>query len=320
VTVDPVPSPDLPDILVIGDLNPDLILTGDDLQPRFGQVEQLADRADLVVGGSGAIVACGASRLGLAASLCAVVGDDAFGSIMARAIAELGVDPSSVRIDPTLKTGVSVILTSASGRAILTAPGAIEGLSPDDVQGLATPPARHVHVSSLFLMAPGLRAALPDLLDRFARAGCTSSLDPNWDPSERWDLGGLDDVVDLIFPNREELLAITGAPTVAEAIASWERRAGLVVTLGKAGAMCRIQARDEHVRAPERPGLADTIGAGDSFVAGFLASWIQGGSPIESLALAVAAGSLSTRAVGGTAGQPDRREADALSATLSRSP
>jgi ribokinase len=320
VTVDPVSSPGLPDLMVIGDLNPDLILAGEDLRPRFGQVEQLADRADLVVGGSGAIVACGAARLGLASSLCAVIGDDSLGSIVVRGIADLGVDPSSVRVDPALPTGVSVILTSAGGRAILTAPGAIAGLSSDDVRGLAAPPARHVHVSSLFLMPPELRAALPDLLDRFARAGCTSSLDPNWDPSERWDLGGLEEVVDLILPNQEELLAITGAPVLAEAIASWDHPAGLVVKLGEDGGMCWIQARTEHVQAPEPPRLTDTVGAGDSFVAGFLTSWIDGGSPRESLALAVAAGSLSTRAVGGTAGQPDRREADSLAATLSHSP
>ena len=47
-----------PEVLVIGDANPDLVLTGD-AEPRFGQVEKLVDAADLVLGGSAAIVACG---------------------------------------------------------------------------------------------------------------------------------------------------------------------------------------------------------------------------------------------------------------------
>jgi sugar/nucleoside kinase (ribokinase family) len=62
------------DLLVLGDINPDLILSGDDLTPAFGQVEQLIDSAALTIGGSGAIMACGAARLGLrTAATCSAV-------------------------------------------------------------------------------------------------------------------------------------------------------------------------------------------------------------------------------------------------------
>jgi len=43
------------DLLVLGDINPDLVLRGEDVEPAFGQVERLADESDLVIGGSGAI-------------------------------------------------------------------------------------------------------------------------------------------------------------------------------------------------------------------------------------------------------------------------
>ena len=59
-----------PEVLVIGDANPDLVLTGD-VEPRFGQVEKLVDAADLVLGGSAAIVACGLARLGVPTALAA---------------------------------------------------------------------------------------------------------------------------------------------------------------------------------------------------------------------------------------------------------
>ncbi|ERK69973.1 hypothetical protein N136_03687, partial [Leifsonia aquatica ATCC 14665] len=52
------------DVLVVGDANPDLLLTGDTV-PRFGQAEQLLDSAELLLGGSAAIVACGLARLGV---------------------------------------------------------------------------------------------------------------------------------------------------------------------------------------------------------------------------------------------------------------
>ena len=50
-------------VLVVGDANPDLVLSGD-VVPRFGQAEQLLDDASLVIGGSAAITAHGLARLG----------------------------------------------------------------------------------------------------------------------------------------------------------------------------------------------------------------------------------------------------------------
>ena len=61
------------DVLVVGDANPDLILRGD-VVPRFGQAEQLLDGADLVIGGSGGIVAHGLARLGRSTRLVAAIG------------------------------------------------------------------------------------------------------------------------------------------------------------------------------------------------------------------------------------------------------
>jgi sugar/nucleoside kinase (ribokinase family) len=77
-------------MLVLGELNPGLVLRGD-VEPAFGQVERLVDGADLVAGGSGAIVACGAARLGLRTAIAGVVGDDLFGRFMLDALAERGV-------------------------------------------------------------------------------------------------------------------------------------------------------------------------------------------------------------------------------------
>jgi sugar/nucleoside kinase (ribokinase family) len=69
------------DLLVLGDINPDLVLRGD-VEPAFGQVEKLVDDAELLIGGSGAIVACGAARLGVRTAIAGVVGDDLFGRFM----------------------------------------------------------------------------------------------------------------------------------------------------------------------------------------------------------------------------------------------
>lgn len=55
--------------------------------------------------------------------------------------------------------------------------------------------------------------------------------------------------------------------------------------------------------------IVDTVGAGDTFDAGFLYGYLNGWDLERSLWLAVVCGSLSTRAAGGTAAQPTLEEA-----------
>ncbi len=157
------------DVLVVGDANPDLLLTGDTV-PRFGQAEQLLDAADLVLGGSAGIVACGLAQLGIRTALAAVVGDDAFGGIVLDRLGAAGVDVSAITTDPDRATGLSVILSQPHDRAILTLPGTIPALTADAVrEACARLRPRHVHIASYFLQ-PALAAALPSLLDELAAA------------------------------------------------------------------------------------------------------------------------------------------------------
>jgi sugar/nucleoside kinase (ribokinase family) len=69
------------DILVVGEINADLILTGD-VEPAFGQVEKIIEDATLTLGSSAVIFACGAARLGLKVAFVGVVGDDLYGQYM----------------------------------------------------------------------------------------------------------------------------------------------------------------------------------------------------------------------------------------------
>jgi sugar/nucleoside kinase (ribokinase family) len=90
----------------------------------------------------------------------------------------------------------------------------------------------------------------------------------------------------------------------------------VAVKLGAAGALAAGPG-GEIVRVPALPVKAvDTTGAGDSFDAGFLAAWLDGRPLGECLRVAVACGSLSARAVGGTAAQPTRNEVEAALAGL----
>jgi sugar/nucleoside kinase (ribokinase family) len=297
------------DLLVLGDCNPDLLLSGGDADPAFGQVEQLVDEARLVVGGSGAITACGAARLGLRTGLVALVGDDSFGRFMQESLAERGVDVSAVAVDAERPTGVSVVLVRGEDRAILTAPGTIADLTPELV---SVGNAAHVHVSSFFLQ-DRLRAGVAALFSEARAAGATTSIDPNWDPRGQWDGGLLDALAstDILFVNAEEVRRIAREDDDVAATKKLAERGPLVVVkLGAEGALA--VAGDDVVRERAlQVDVVDTVGAGDSFDAGFLAGFLARSSLADSLALACRCGSLSTRAAGGTAAQPTLAEATA---------
>jgi sugar/nucleoside kinase (ribokinase family) len=300
------------DLLVVGEINPDVVVTDPDPVPAFGQAERLVEGIRLTIGSSSAITACGAARLGLRVAMVGVVGDDALGRFMLDALAARGVDVSACRVAAGRPTGASVVLGNGTDRAILTAAGTIRDTRASDVPPSLLARARHVHVGSLFLQ-PGLASDLPGLFRAARAGGATTSLDPNWDPTGSWD-GGLAAALaetDILLPNAGEALRLTGAAdveTAARALAGDGRTA--VVKLGADGAIA--MSGGELLRARARPVVAvDTTGAGDSFDAGFLAARLDGRPVDDALAFAVACGSLSTRAPGGTDGQATRDEVDA---------
>ncbi|HEY6566414.1 MAG TPA: sugar kinase, partial [Actinomycetota bacterium] len=289
------------DLLVLGDANPDLVLRGGEVEPAFGQAERIVEQAQLSVGGSGAIFACGAARLGLRVAFAGVVGDDLFGSFMRSELADHGVDTRGLVIDPHRPTGVTVVLSTIDDRAMLTAPGTIGDLRGDLIDPDLLTAARHVHVSAFFLQR-GLAQHLPDLFATVREAGATTSLDPNWDPSGEWD-GGLMDLlssVDVFLPNAMEAMRLARISDLDQALARLRMRAPLtVVKAGADGAMAATTGEVIHIPGiPVR--VVDTTGAGDSFDAGFLAGYLAG-EPLErSLALGNACGAMSTRVTGGT--------------------
>ncbi|AXG81319.1 carbohydrate kinase family protein [Streptomyces paludis] len=309
------------DLLVIGDANPDIVLGPLDGQLPFGQREQLVDTGLLTLGGSAAIMACGAARLGLKVALAGRTGDDEAGRFVRAALRDRGVDTSALRLDPALPTPLTVVITRADGdRTILTSPGTLATTGPDDVpEGLLTG-ARHVHAASYFLL-PRLAAALPRLLGTARAAGATISLDTNDDPTGQWARAGLGAVlpaVDFLLPNAQEARALAhaladgpdaGAGSLAEAAGALAARGPLVVVKDGADGALLHDGR-ACLRTPGVPATPlDSVGAGDSFDAGFVAATLRGRSRADALELAAACGALSTRAHGGTPAQPTWDEA-----------
>jgi sugar/nucleoside kinase (ribokinase family) len=301
------------DVLVLGDANPDLVLRGGDLAPVSGQREAIVDEATLTVGGSGAIFACAAARLGLRTAFVGVVGRDVFGVYLRERLGAEGVDVRALVDAPERPTGVSVILSRPDDRGIYTAPGTIGDLAAADIDLALVRSARHVHVSSYFLQA-ALRPGLPELFDAAHATRAATSVDPNWDPSEEWDAGLLDllPLVDLLLPNAAEVARSAGIGDPSEAARALATRGPVVAV--KDGARGGIAARGDELAtaAAPRATILDTTGAGDAFDAGFILGTLEGWQLERTLAFANACGTLSCRAVGGVDGLPTRDEALAL--------
>ena len=309
------------DILVVGEINPDIVIADPDPVPVFGEVERIVGSIRMTVGSSSAIFACGAARLELRVVFCGVVGDDVFGRFMLDEMARRGVDVSASSIDPSLPTGATVILTSGLDRAMLTAMGSIGALDVDAIPDSLIGRARHLHSGCFFLQETS-RERLPAFFAAARERGLTTSFDTNWDPTDRWD-GGVTEMLrasDAFFPNAAEARRIARIDDVEEAaralagIGSIGRTDGgpiVAVKLGVQGALaCR--ADGEIVRVPAMPiEPTDTTGAGDSFNAGFLRAWLYGGDLRDALELGVVCGALSTRQAGGVEGQATLVEARA---------
>jgi sugar/nucleoside kinase (ribokinase family) len=286
------------DITIAGELNLDLLFYG---LPRVMEAERelLASDFFLTLGSSSAILAHNLSVLGTKVGFITSVADDAFGRTALDFLRHAQVDLSKVAEAPGIPSGLTVLLIHSHDRHIVTYPGTIVSLSRRDLDFDYLADTRHFHLSSLYLQR-ALLADLPELFQRLKRAGVRISLDTNDDPDDRWDtLDQLLPNVDILLPNERELCKLSGTDDVAEALRRMSSRVPLLVV--KRGAQGALACRgDEQIATPALAVEAiDSVGAGDSFNAGFLHAYLRGEGLASCLLWGNAAGALSTQRRGG---------------------
>jgi len=287
------------DITLAGETNLDLILYG---LPEQMPVERelLGSDFRVTLGGSSSILAHNLATLGVRTGFVSDVGDDDMGQIALARLSESGADVSQVSRIKGAATGVTVLLPHGSRRHILTYPGVMTELTVERLNLSYLEDSRHFHLSSLFIQT-GMHAGLPELFDTLKSAGLTISMDTNDDPSGRWDgvLDQLLDRIDVLLPNEEEIIRIARVDTLEAALELLSKRIPLIVVkCGKRGAVIQEGQRREWV-APLLVEPVDTIGAGDSFNAGFLSSYLKGENPRRATVVGNITGALSTLRAGG---------------------
>ena len=288
------------DLAIAGELNMDLILYG---LPLVMEAERdlLATGFEATLGSSSAIVAHNAAKLGMRVRFASLIGDDDMGRLALGRLNDADVETSGVSVDSTASTGVTILLPHGSVRHSLTFLGTIAGLTVDHLDREKLAQARHFHLCSLYLQS-GLHPGIVDLVRFLKEEGVSISLDTNDDPTGHWGppLQELLPFVDIFLPNEGEICRMAGGVSLEEAISFFAAKVPtIVVKRGRHG--CRIR-HDGQIFDVAGVSVApvDTIGAGDSFDAGFLYCWLKG-MPIAACAQGGnITGALSTLAAGGT--------------------
>ncbi|KQX05169.1 MULTISPECIES: sugar kinase [unclassified Leifsonia] len=293
---------------------------------RTREIGSLAHLGELAVGTGGAEgnVAIGLARLGMAVTWLGRVGDDGLGRRVVRELRAEGVTVVAP-VDPTAATGLLIKESPSAGRTAVTyyrAGSAGSRLRPDDLDVVDIAGFALVHVTGITpALSQSARASIEAAIDRAADVGVPVSFDVNHRSALWTDVPGersagevyrtLAERADIVFAGADEAALVTGLPShdpaaLARALAALGP-AEVVVKLGDRGA---VALRDDELTwRPAVPvPVVDTVGAGDAFVAGYLAELLRGSSVAERLDLAVRTGAAACLHPGDWEGFPSREE------------
>ena len=264
------------------------------------------------LGGNGANSAYALARLGAAVELVGGLGEDHLGDWMAEQLVDAGISMGSVKRFPGMGTATTLILSDMhQNRLAFHHEGANRAVDGNSIEESLVRRSDMLLLTSYSIM-PGLRPyGAVDLFRQARRGGARTAVDIGpaiGEPPRLEELRPLLAYTDYFICNEHELAVCTGGAELAEGMAAiLENGAGcVVIKRGAAGAAVLLPADGETTAAGSTGGPAfvpgfsvdvqTTVGAGDSFNAGFLLAVQEGASAEQAarFANAVAATVVST--------------------------
>jgi ribokinase len=296
----------MPDILVIGSLNADLVVRA----PRFPQPGETISGDDLktLPGGKGANQAVAAARLGASVSILGRVGKDNFGDALLDNLQSNNVDTRLVQRDDA-STGTATIIVDSNGQnSIVLSAGANGKVSDADVRTASFP--------DFNLLLLQLEIPIETVLSAAQRAK-GSGLRVLLNPAPARPLPDeLISVPDFLLPNETELGLLTNQPV--NDLASAEKAAHallsrgaqtIIVTLAANGALLVTKENTKHIPS-FKVNVVDTTAAGDAFIGGFASALLQNNSLEEAVRYGCACGALATTRFGAQPSLPTKEEVE----------
>ncbi|MEP6696178.1 MAG: sugar kinase [Pseudonocardiales bacterium] len=304
----------------------DLVTMGETMALfRATSAGPLRHATSLSVGMAGAEsnVAIGLRRLGASTAWGGRVGDDEFGELVLSRLRGEDVDVAGAVVDSGAPTGLMFREQRSADlfRVHYYRKGSAGSrLCPDDVDPEAIAAARVLHVTGITpALSDTARAAVEHAVSVAREAGTLVSLDFNhrsalWSPVAAGAvLRRLTAEADIVFAGDDEAEMVVGAgdPEVAARALAALGPSHVVIKLGSRGAVALAEGRLEQSAAIQVRAV-DPVGAGDAFVAGYLAGVLDGAPAAECLRLGCLAGAFAVTVPGDWEGLPSRAELDLL--------
>lgn len=309
------PDGPLPGVVTLGETM--ALLYAEDIGPL-----RHARQLRLTVAGAESNVAIGLRRLGHPTRWLGRVGGDPFGEMIVSILRAEMVDVFAT-VDPLRPTGLMIkSRRTANTTSVLyyRSGSAASAMSPDSLDLAAIAAAHILHVTGV---TPALSRTARDTVfaavDHARANGVTVSVDVNyrealWNASTATKvLTELGRRADILFAAADEAALLTGSSETDTQL-SILRQLGaseVVIKRGVDGAAGSID--DSRIVTPAvRVPAVDPVGAGDAFVAGYLAAWLEGAEPDARMRLGCTAGAFAVTVAGDWEGSPTRAELSLL--------
>ena len=235
---------------------------------------------DAVLGGSPYNVAIGLARLGSQTAFVSRISEDGNGEALAAGLAGNGVDLAYVLRDKRPTTLAFVMRgTAKTGSRYSFYLDATSFDGPWPFPATWPKDAAHLHVGSISAVDPRHGERVLEAL-KAARPHATVSYDPNIRPLVTPDRSSVAALVErqaslanVVKASEEDLQWLYPGRPVEESLAAWAAMGPrfCVATLGERGALAVLDMERIEVAAPPVE-VADTVGAGDSFMSALLSA------------------------------------------------
>lgn len=294
------------DVLVIGNAVADVIGLPVDMKklPRKGGL-QLIDSVTLTSGGNVSNVGIDLAKLGLRVGVLTRVGNDSLGRFLTDQYRMHGINTKGVIVDHKRQTSATMVNVGKDGeRTFLHTRGCMANFRARDVLTQLS------LVKKAALVAVGYLGLLPETEKQFGRL--FKSIKRNSSAAILLDTAGVPKtsfrslkewlhLVDYFLPSYDEAVYLT-ALRQSRRMVQYFRRAGAVgvvgIKLGAKGCFISAQGEERFIRTRRMRNVIDATGAGDAFVAGFIAATLRGSDPFEAASIGNAVAANCMTAVG----------------------
>jgi sugar/nucleoside kinase (ribokinase family) len=279
----------------------DVVASPINVMPDKGKLV-LVDSIRMVTGGCAVNAGIDLAKMGIDTSVCSLIGEDAFGDFIVNELKRWGVNISGIVRSSRSATSSSIVISDGDGeRSFLHTIGANGVFSISDINWEMVHQSDIVFVGGALLMPQFDGEETKAFLKKVKSFGKITILDTAWDSTGRWMtlIEGCLPYVDYFMPSLEEATMLSGETEPQKMVTIFKEKGAknVVIKMGEAG--CYVAADGEVFEQPiYKVPVIDTNGAGDAFIAGFIAGLAQGYDIRASVLYGSAVGAYCVGAVG----------------------